>query len=201
MEGTRAATGQIVPMGTETVRKEETQTPAMVQHTVHMPLEVVRVKKKRRSILGQAVQVIFRALTALCMIPAVILMVLRNEEIEIVDNRYVIHASYRSSPAFVYLVLGAGVAGCYSILGIALAFCSPRNRFLHTLDMMVLSLAMSAWSSAASVSYIGFYGNEDLAWGKVCPYVKKFCLSSRFSLSLSFFGSIFHFLVCTLSSA
>lgn len=99
MESTRA-TGQIVPMETETMRKEETQTPAMVQNTVHMPLEVVRVKKKHRSICGQALQVIFRACTALCMIPAVIFMALHNEDIEIVDNRYVIDASYRSSPAF-----------------------------------------------------------------------------------------------------
>lgn len=126
-----------------------------------------------------------------------------------------------------YFVLGCGIAGLYSILSISFVSCSPRSKILHGLDMvikflnlclclykilqeltllqilfvmqMVMALAISAFSAAAAVGYIGMYGNETIGWAKVCNYAEGFCSRSLISLALAFSGFAVLFFISALS--
>ncbi|CAL9162953.1 unnamed protein product [Musa hybrid cultivar] len=144
------------------------------------------------------IHVVCKASAALATLIAAALMGF-NKQISNVAG-FEIKATYNSSPAFKFFVIGNAIACGYSVLSLPFAAHMVEGWMLNLFDLMNLGLVMAAASAAAAIGYVGKYGNDEIGWTKVCPYYEKFCGRTEISIACSYVGFLLFLFVCVMSS-
>ncbi|XP_006363994.1 CASP-like protein 1F1 [Solanum tuberosum] len=116
-------------------------------------------------------------------------------------------ARYTYSPALKFFVY-ANVIGCaFSFFSLFLASAFGRTNlhphkyfylFIH--DMIMMALLLSACSAAATIGYVGKYGQIRSGWMPICDSVTKFCHKMTASVIFSIFGVIFYLCLTIISA-
>ncbi|XP_038984325.1 CASP-like protein 1F1 [Phoenix dactylifera] len=141
---------------------------------------------------------LFRLLAGATTLAAALVMGLNKETKSIAGYQMV--ASYKTSPAFEFFLVGNAITCGYTIASLPFVSKLVEGYLLDLLDLVSLVLLMASASAATAIGYLGKEGNDQIGWMKVCPYYEKFCNGVAISLVFSYVGLLFLLLICVLSS-
>ena len=65
---------------------------------------------------------------------------------------------------------------------------------------MAMGGVMGIATGGAAIGYVGKYGNSNIGWGQVCPYLGNYCNKLMYSFGASYLGFIFLFIVSLFSA-
>ncbi|KAM0935015.1 putative casparian strip membrane protein [Dioscorea sansibarensis] len=141
---------------------------------------------------------VLRILAFISTLSATFVMVFNKQTVQVLGLE--MSASFKSSPAFVFFVIGNVIVCAYSLVSLGFLSTLLNGYLLHLLDLVVMVLAMAAVSSATAIGYLGKKGNAHTGWSQVCSMFGKFCKRVQISLACSFAAAIVLLAICMLSS-
>ncbi|XP_020087858.1 CASP-like protein 1U1 [Ananas comosus] len=125
-------------------------------------------------------------------------MGLSKERTTIISG-FVITASFKSSPAFEFFLIGNAIACTYSLISMPFVYNLMEGYTLQILDKVIMSLVMASAAAATAIGYLGLNGDDSIGWSKVCPYYEKFCHRASVSLIMSYLGFLLFLIMCVVS--
>ncbi|KAI4372481.1 hypothetical protein MLD38_010705 [Melastoma candidum] len=120
-----------------------------------------------------------------------------------------VQAKWTQSPAFVYFVVAMSIVGLYGLITAIAALCfalkktaSRAGALLVYLiwDVVMLGLVASTAGTAGATAYIGFEGNKNAGWAKICDVYGTFCHRVAASIIISLIAGIVLIILIILSA-
>ncbi|KAI3889347.1 hypothetical protein MKW92_040557 [Papaver armeniacum] len=141
-----------------------------------------------------ASQSVLRILVIALTLTAICLTFTAKQTVEFLGIEF--SAKYSYSPAFRYFVSTNIVVVVLSIISLLFLFIYAKSTTPYrcytilVCDFIATVLGVSGCAAAASIGYVGRYGNEHSGWSPICDYVDKFCNRIQISLICSGLGLI-----------
>ncbi|KAL3693309.1 hypothetical protein R1sor_006960 [Riccia sorocarpa] len=136
---------------------------------------------------------VLRLLTFAATLSAFVTMI-TNKERKLVFGLVPRWSKYHYSKAFLWFVIGNGIAFGYALLAtiVGAVVKSPSvTRHLVILDLLVLNIIMAAAAAATAVAYLGKNGLPEAGWGEICSVYERYCHHILGALVASYLGWLF----------
>ncbi|KAL2634515.1 hypothetical protein R1flu_005994 [Riccia fluitans] len=141
---------------------------------------------------GTAVTVL-RLLTFAAALSAFVTMI-TNKERKLAYGILLKWSKYNYSDAFVWFVIGNGIAFVYALVAAILGAVSKSpmvTKHLVILDLLVVNILMASAAAATAVAYIGKNGLEEAGWTEICSIFDRYCHHILGALIACYLGWLF----------